>query len=150
MISLYLQGTPMSEIGIKYNLSDERVRVLLIRTINKMSEMEENVYDKYQEAKERIEDLEAEVKKLRYTKERITKGRAEITTKEGVYLKDCELSNRLLLPLWRRYPNITTVQELSMLTKEEVLAIKGLARGRLKEIQELLALFGYTLRQESK
>lgn len=148
MIQLYLDGTPMSEIGVKYNISDERVRVLLIRSANKMSGMEENIFDKYLQALRRIEDLEAEVKKLRYTKEKI-KARAEITTKEGVYLKDCQLSNRLLMPLHNRYPNITTVQELSTLTRKQILDIKGLSYGRLREVQDLLALFGYTLRQET-
>lgn len=150
MVKMYLQGSPMSEIGIKYNISDERVRMLIIRTINKMSGMQDNIYDRYLEALTRIEDLENEIKKLRYTKEKIMKGKVEITTKDGVYLKDCNLSNRLLMPLWSRYPNITTILELSSLTKKQVLAIKGLGRGRLKEVQDVLALFGFTLREESE
>lgn len=144
IVSLYLEDKTFEDIGIQMNLSSEGVRRIIYGIISKMQSFE-NIYDDYQNVKARNEALKKELSMLRYAKSKLI-GNDEKPV-DGIRLIDCNLPIRILKPLNEAYPDVKTIYDLAQLTKKDLLAINRLGRTSIKEIQQLLGTFSYTLRK---
>lgn len=144
IVSMYMEGKSFEEIGKIQNISSERVRRIIYRVLEKM-ESSENVVDRYLDAKARCEALKKEVAMLRHAKSKVYGNEGKDA--DGVLLMDCNLSQRILKPLSTAYPEVRTIYELSQKTKKELLSVSRLGRTSVKEIEDLLANFGYSLKR---
>ena len=144
IVSMYMEGKSFEEIGKIHNISSERVRRIIYRVLEKM-ESSENVVARYLDAKARNEALKKELAMLRHAKSKVYGNEGKDA--DGVLLMDCNLSQRILKPLSTAYPEVRTIYELSQKTKKELLSVSRLGRTSVKEIEDLLANFGYSLKR---
>lgn len=138
ILSLYIQHVDVSEISRRYNLSVRRIFQVLEQTLSKMKKLQDNYYARAQELQAELDDARRLIATMRYGKEKVRKSR-DLSSKVGVLLEDCGISNRTLRALRLAYPDVDTVIELSRLTKSAIVSSKGLGRKSVAELEDILA-----------
>lgn len=106
---------------------------------------EDNYFLEYQSLVKERDQLRQELNSLRYAKKRIGTDYEPEEHYEGVLLSDCELSTRVKNALDLHYPEIKTIEQLSRYTKKQLLKMPKFGLYSIKEIEVLLAKFGYQL-----
>ena len=144
ILLMYVDGATFEEIGDKFNCTVSNAYQVIRRLQCRMKMFDAGFYESYSALQERANSNERELKLLRHVKSVIH----EENPKIGVRLKDCELPMKLYKALLFNFPAIETLQDLSRLTRSQLMSGRGIGRDSLLKIQELLASFGMRLQSK--
>lgn len=148
MVHMFIaEEKSIKEIAEHYGLKRQRVEAIIRHLLARMEKLnpEDNYFLEYQSLVKERDQLRQELNSLRYAKKRIDKDYKPEEHYEGVLLSDCELSTRVKNALDLHYPEIKTIEQLSRYSKKQLLKMPKFGLYSIKEIEVLLAKFGYQL-----